>query len=70
MPEDFAGQVDKLVVAGRRNDAVKLFFNKGMGIPGVFVAMMRVLMPGWSKMASMAHTIPYDLAVLAGTATS
>jgi pimeloyl-ACP methyl ester carboxylesterase len=30
---------------------------------------MRLLMPGWSKMADMAHTIPYDLSVLAGTQT-
>jgi len=28
---------------------------------------MRLLMPGWSKMAGMAHTLPYDLAILAGT---
>ncbi|HEY6410925.1 MAG TPA: alpha/beta hydrolase, partial [Ktedonobacteraceae bacterium] len=35
--------------------------------PAMFVTMMRILMPGWSKMADIAHTIPYDLAVLAGT---
>jgi pimeloyl-ACP methyl ester carboxylesterase len=69
MPEDLAEQVNKLVVANRSNDAVKLFFHQGMGIPTVFVTMMRVLMPGWSKMTGMAHTIPYDLAVLAGTQT-
>jgi pimeloyl-ACP methyl ester carboxylesterase len=38
-----------------------------MGIPSGIVTMMRWLMPGWSKMADIAHTIPYDLAVLAGT---
>ena len=54
MPDDFAQQIDSLVAAGRRNDAVKLFFHKGMGIPAVFVTLMRLLMPGWSKMASMA----------------
>jgi predicted 3-demethylubiquinone-9 3-methyltransferase (glyoxalase superfamily) len=26
-------------------------------------------MPGWSKMAGMAHTMPYDLAIMAGTQT-
>lgn len=62
MPEDFAGQISRLITAGRRSDAVKLFFNKGMGIPGVFVALMR-FMPGWSKMKAMAHTLLYDLAI-------
>jgi pimeloyl-ACP methyl ester carboxylesterase len=67
MAADFAEQVTDLVSANRRNDAVKLFFHKGMGIPAFAVTLMRWLMPGWSKMASIAHTIPYDLAVLAGT---
>lgn len=69
MPDDFAGQINQLLLAGRNNQAVKLFFNKGMGIPGVFVTLMRWLMPGWSKMAAMAHTLSYDLAVLEGTQT-
>lgn len=67
MPSDFGRQISKLIETGRRNDAVKLFFHKGMGIPSVFVTMMRWLMPGWSEMANIAHTIPYDLAVLSGT---
>ena len=69
MPDDFAERVSQLVAAGRRSDAVKFFFNKGMGIPAVFVTLMRLLMPGWSSMVGMAHTIPYDLAILAGTQT-
>ena len=67
MAEDLAGAIDGLVAAGQRNQAVKLFFAKGMGIPAVIVTMMRLLMPGWSKMAAMAHTVRYDLAILAGT---
>lgn len=67
MPNDFADQVTKLVSADRRSDAVKLFFNKGMGIPSVFVTLMRLFMRDWPKMVQIAHTIPYDLAVLAGT---
>jgi pimeloyl-ACP methyl ester carboxylesterase len=67
IPSDFSTQVSELVSAGRRDDAVKLFFAKGIGIPNFAVTLMRLLMPGWSKMAGRAHTIPYDLAVLAGT---
>ncbi len=67
IPDDFGHQIDELVAANRRNDAVKLFFAKGMGLPGFGVTMMRWFVPGWSKMAGMAHTLHYDLTVLAGT---
>jgi pimeloyl-ACP methyl ester carboxylesterase len=67
MPDDFGNQITELVSEGRRSDAVKLFFTKGMGIPPFAVTAMRLLMLGWSKMAGMAHTLPYDLAILAGT---
>jgi len=69
MPDDFMIQITKLVSAGQRNDAVKLFFARGMGIPNFVVNLMRLLMSGWSKVAGMAQTIPYDLTVLAGTQT-
>jgi pimeloyl-ACP methyl ester carboxylesterase len=69
MPDDFIQQVNRLVAADKRNDAVKLFFAKGMGIPAFAVTLMRFLMPGWSKMAAIAHTLPYDLTILAGTQT-
>jgi len=69
IPDDFSQQVIQLVSAGRRNDALKLFFTKAIGIPSFAVNLMRFLMPGWSKMAGMAHTIPYDIGVLAGTQT-
>jgi pimeloyl-ACP methyl ester carboxylesterase len=67
MPADFTQEITGLVSSGRRNDAVKLFFTKGMGIPNFAVTMMRLLMPGWSRMAGIAHTLPYDLMILAGT---
>jgi pimeloyl-ACP methyl ester carboxylesterase len=69
MPDDLMKEVTELTSAGRRNDAVKRFFAKGMGIPEPAVNLMRLLMPGWSKMADMAHTLRYDLTILAGTQT-
>jgi pimeloyl-ACP methyl ester carboxylesterase len=69
MPDDLSNEITELVAAGRRNDAVKLFFTKGMGIPPFGVTLMRFLMPGWSKMVGMAHTLPYDLAILEETQT-
>ena len=67
LPDGLADEVRALVSANRRSDAVRLFLTKGMGIPSPFVTLMRLFMPGWPKMARMAHTIPYDLALLAGT---
>ena len=62
-----AAQINQLVMDGKHNDAVKLFFTKGMSIPALGVTAMRFLMPGWSEMTRIAHTIPYDLAILEGT---
>ncbi len=69
MPETLSSQITELVSAGRHNDAVKAFFTKGMGLPPFGVTMMRAFMPGWSKMEGLAHTLPYDLAVMEGTQT-
>jgi pimeloyl-ACP methyl ester carboxylesterase len=67
MPDDLIQEVTALTSTGRRSDAVKLFFAKGMGIPDPAVNLMRLFMPGWSKMAGMAHTVRYDLTILEGT---
>ena len=56
----------ELVSADDRTGAVKFFFSKIMGIPAPFVNLMW-LMPGWSKMKGIAHTLPYDLAITADT---
>lgn len=66
MPDDFASQAAELVAKRKRSDAVKLFFSTAMGIPNIFVTLMRI-MPGWSKSVSMAHTLPYDLAIMSDT---
>lgn len=66
MPEGFLEQVKGALAQGKRTDALKLFFSTAMGIPGIFVFIMR-LMPSWSQSKAVAHTLPYDLAVMAGT---
>lgn len=42
-------------------DAVKLFM-KTLGAPGLFIASMR-FMPVWSKLTSVARTLPYDFTI-------
>ena len=66
MPADFGNQITEMVSEGHPSDAVKLFFTKGMGNPPFAVTIMRLLMPGWSKMTGTAHTLRYDLAILSG----
>ena len=55
-------RINEAVATNRRNDAVK-FFLKLVGLPALFVALMR-LMPVWSKLKAVVHTIPYDGAIV------
>ncbi len=60
--EDGWVRIGEAVAADRRSDAVKLFL-KLVGVPGFFIALMR-LMPTWSKLKAVAHTLPYDGAIV------
>jgi pimeloyl-ACP methyl ester carboxylesterase len=59
--DDWA-RIGEAVAANRRSDAVKLFL-KLVGAPGFFIALMR-LTPMWSKLKAVAHTLPYDGAIV------
>jgi pimeloyl-ACP methyl ester carboxylesterase len=45
------------------DDAIKYFFTKGIGLPGILVTVMK-LMPAWKQMRAVAHTLPYDAQVV------
>lgn len=62
-PADHDAQLRALLAADRRGDAVKFFITRVMGAPGFIVVMMR-LMPFWSKLKAVAHTLPYDTAIM------
>jgi pimeloyl-ACP methyl ester carboxylesterase len=64
-PDSLLTQMDALIAEERRGDAVKLFM-KTVGVPAAFIVMMR-LMPMWSKLKGVAHTIPYDFRILGDT---
>lgn len=64
-PDDYLTRMDQLIELERRGDAVKLFMQT-VGVPSIFIAMMR-LMPAWSKLKAVAHTLPYDFRVLGDT---
>jgi pimeloyl-ACP methyl ester carboxylesterase len=61
-PADYAPDLDQLIASGRRGDAVRRFMRL-VGMPAVLVPLMR-LMPAWSKLKAVAHTLPYDAAVM------
>ncbi len=62
-PADFARRLDQLLAAGARGAAVKHYMTQGMGAPAFLVNAMR-LFPVWSRLEAVAHTLPYDWAVL------
>jgi len=65
VPDDAAGRVSDLLARGRRGAAVRLFLREDSQVPAVFVAVMP-LMPAWGRLKALAHTLPYDLTLMAG----
>jgi pimeloyl-ACP methyl ester carboxylesterase len=62
-PTDCEVQLTRLIEAGRRGAAVKFFMTKMVGMPAVISNVMRLL-PIWSKLKTVAHTLPYDAAIM------
>jgi pimeloyl-ACP methyl ester carboxylesterase len=67
LPESLLDEVNAALAANKREEAATLFFTKGMSIPKPGVLFMRLLVPAWADMIRLAHTVPYDLMILAGT---
>jgi pimeloyl-ACP methyl ester carboxylesterase len=64
VPDDMVAQLDATLAAGHRGDAVRLFMRQ-VGAPRIVIALMR-FMPVWSKLERVAHTVPYDMTIVAG----
>lgn len=62
LPGDTLETLSRMIAAGRRGDAVRLFM-KFLGTPDFFVTFMS-LSPAWPKLKAIAHTILYDLAIV------
>jgi pimeloyl-ACP methyl ester carboxylesterase len=65
-PEDYAPRLTGLISSGRRGDAVELFMTAAVGVPANVVAQMRGS-PMWPALEALAHTLPYDGAVMGDT---
>ncbi len=62
IPDGYLDELNRLVAAGRRGDAVKMFM-RFVGTPAFVTAVMPVT-PVWSKLKAAAPTLPYDIALL------
>ncbi len=62
-PADSQQQLQALITENRRGDAVKFFLKDMVGLPAFIVFMMKI-MPVWSKLKNVAHTLPYDAAIV------
>ena len=63
LPGDYLTRLRALIAANRRGDAVKMFL-KLVGVPAPFMFLMR-LMPVWPKLVGIAHTLVYDISIVA-----
>ncbi|MFG1948838.1 alpha/beta fold hydrolase [Nonomuraea sp. NPDC048826] len=61
IPADYTESIERHLAAGKPGAAIRYFMRKGVNLPAPIVAMMTV-MPGWSSMKAVAHTLPYDTA--------
>jgi pimeloyl-ACP methyl ester carboxylesterase len=65
IPTSLFERIGSLVAADRRGDAVALFMRDGIGVPEEMLGMMRQS-PMWAPMERLAHTLPYEGALLSG----
>jgi pimeloyl-ACP methyl ester carboxylesterase len=66
LPKDYRERLTALLAAGRRGDAVELFMTEAVGMPAEAVAPMRGA-PFWPAFEDVAHTLPYDDAIMGDT---
>jgi pimeloyl-ACP methyl ester carboxylesterase len=66
-PLDFGRRLGELAASGNRGATASYFMREGMGAPRVFVGLLRVARPIWRNLEAVAHTLPYDYAVMGDT---
>lgn len=62
IPDDFLSRLQAAVAADRRSEAVRMFMSL-VGAPAVMVMFMQIT-PAWRKLKAVAHTLPYDIAIV------
>ena len=64
MPPNFESRLRAAVAAGRPGDAVEAFWEVALQMPPAAIADARKA-PFWPHLESLAHTLPYDQAIVA-----
>jgi pimeloyl-ACP methyl ester carboxylesterase len=62
-PADHALQLNRFIEAGKRAEATSYFMTRVMGMPAIVPLLMR-LTPYWSRSVALAHTLPYESAIM------
>jgi pimeloyl-ACP methyl ester carboxylesterase len=57
-------ELQRAIAAGDRGGAVKYFMRTMVGVPAPFVVLMQLMPWVWPKVKAVAHTLPYDAAVM------
>jgi pimeloyl-ACP methyl ester carboxylesterase len=60
----YEAQLKHLLAGGNRGGAVTYFMKDMVGAPAPLVVLMRLLPWIWRKLEAVAHTLPYDAAVM------
>jgi len=63
IPAGLEANVRAALAGDRRGEAVRLFMRDAVQMPRLMVAAMR-FMPVWKKLKAVAHTLPYDFAIV------
>lgn len=60
------GELRRRLAAGDRGGAVRYFMGSMVGVPAPLVVMMQLMPWFWRRMKAVAHTLPYDAAIMSG----
>ena len=66
VPRDLADRLEGLVAQGRSSQALTEFMKTALGASGFMVAAMRLMVPVWRSMVTIAATTVYDVRLCAG----
>jgi pimeloyl-ACP methyl ester carboxylesterase len=61
---DHQAQLQRLIAEDKRGEAVKYFMREMVGVPAPFVVIMQLMPKTWRKLKEVAHTLPYDAAIM------
>ncbi len=64
-PADCVAALDAMIAQNHRADAVSYFMKTLIGVPSIFLIMMKLFMrKNWQNCLFVAHTLPYDIRIM------